>query len=40
VRGRVNGGEEGEGIWPTGFIYIYEMNNETSYNYFKWIRKG
>jgi hypothetical protein len=29
--GMVNGGDEGEGIWLMGFIYIYE----TSYNYFK-----
>jgi hypothetical protein len=24
-RGRVNGGDEGEGIWLMGFIYIYEI---------------
>jgi hypothetical protein len=24
VDGRVNGGDEGEGIWLMGFIYTYE----------------
>jgi hypothetical protein len=23
--GRMNGGDEGEGIWLMGFIYIYEI---------------
>jgi hypothetical protein len=40
-RGRmVNGGDEGEGIWLMGFIYMYELDNETSCNCFKWGRKG
>jgi hypothetical protein len=24
-RGKVNGGDEGEGIWLMGFMYIYEI---------------
>jgi hypothetical protein len=24
-RGRVNGGDEGEGMWLIGFIYIHEI---------------
>jgi hypothetical protein len=23
--GKVNGGDEGEGIWLMGFVYIYEI---------------
>jgi hypothetical protein len=40
VGGRVNGGDEGEGTWLTGFIYIYmKQNNEISCNCFKWNRE-
>jgi hypothetical protein len=35
-KGRVNEGDEGEGIWLMGFIYIHEIENETSCNCFKW----
>jgi hypothetical protein len=24
-RGRMNGGDEGEGVWLMGFIYIHEI---------------
>jgi hypothetical protein len=40
VRGwRVNGGDEGEGIWLMGFKYIYEIENETSCNCSDWERE-
>jgi hypothetical protein len=26
--GRVNGGDEGEGIWLIGFVYIYEIEQK------------
>jgi hypothetical protein len=32
----VNGGDEGEGI----FIYIHEIDNETSCNCFQWAGEG
>jgi hypothetical protein len=38
-RGKVNGGDEGEGIWLVDFIYIYEIEYETSCNCFKWSRE-
>jgi hypothetical protein len=38
--GRVNGGDEVEGIWLMGLIYTYEIENETSCNCFKWSREG
>jgi hypothetical protein len=36
----VNEGDEGEGIWWMDFIYVYEMNNETSCSCFKWSGEG
>jgi hypothetical protein len=33
--GRVNRGDEGEGIWLVGFIYIHEIDG-TSCSCFKW----
>jgi hypothetical protein len=33
---RVNEGDQSEGIWLMDFIYVYELEQETSCNCFKW----
>jgi hypothetical protein len=40
VWGRVNKGDYSEGIWLMDFIYLYEIDKETSCNCFKWGKEG
>jgi hypothetical protein len=32
--GMVNGGDESEGIWLIGFMYLYEIEHENAFNCF------
>jgi hypothetical protein len=34
---KVNEGDEGEGIWLMGFMYIHEMSEETTCNCLSWV---
>jgi hypothetical protein len=39
-RGRVNEGDQGEGIWLMDFIHLYGIEQRTSCNCFKWGMEG